>query len=101
MNLASIVPKVCVQCGKEKPAGKFYRHPAESDGYMRHCKACHNGITERNVREKPVVTERQWGDPTEEQIAAATAAIRQRWNKKTHKRRRSMAWVFRKAARIS
>lgn len=101
MNLASIVPKVCVQCGKEKPAGKFYRHPAEADGYMRHCKACHNGTTELNQRERPVVTERQWGDPTEEQIAAATAAIRQRWNQKTHKKRRSMAWVFRKAARIS
>lgn len=93
--------KRCIECGNEKPLSKFYKHPAEPDGLMRRCKGCHNGITSRNKLERPVVTERQWGDPSEEQIARATSAIRESWNAKTYRKRRAMAWVFRKAARTA
>lgn len=87
--------KVCNECHRDLLATKFYTHTGEPDGLMKHCKACHNGLTDRIEQERVVALERQWGDPSEEQIARAAAVIRQRWDAKTLVRRKKMSWLSR------
>lgn len=81
--------RVCSECGLEKLLAKYYRHPNGPDGFMSHCKACHNGCTETNRRQAAEAMERQLGDPSEEQIAMQTAEIRAKWSGEVMERRRS------------
>lgn len=67
--------KRCSRCGVAKPPTKFY-------GTMPHCKACHNGVTEPNLRRAVEIKERQNGEPDEEQIAMACLLIQQQWSAK-------------------
>lgn len=80
--------KTCCECGVEKLLAKYYRHPAEPDGFMRHCKACHNGCTRLACERRTAALERQWGDPSEEQIAAACLRLQAGWSEGVRKRRR-------------
>ena len=75
-----ILSKRCPECGTEKHRSKFYSHALNPDGLMRHCKACHNGVAATAATQRREKLERQWGDPTEEQIAAACEAIRAGWS---------------------
>lgn len=79
-------PQVCTQCGKQKTAANFYAG-------MRHCKLCHNAGVERERWASP---DRQWGDPSEEQIAKACMEFKASWTPKEAARRRAMAWVARR-----
>lgn len=85
--------KTCCECHRDLLVTKFYRHPGEEDGFMRHCKACHNGCIDLNDRVRPQTTERLWGDPTEEQIRRAAAEVRAGWSEKTMQKRRRTARV--------
>lgn len=65
--------KRCTRCGVAKPPTKFY-------GTMMHCKACHNGVTEPNLRRAVEIKERQAGEPSEREIAEACLLIQQQWS---------------------
>ena len=91
-----VLDKRCSECGEIKAAGKFYKHPDEPDGLMRHCKACHNGCTEMIARVRAENLERQWGDPTEEQIAEKCEIIRSGWSPKECQKRKAMKWLVRR-----
>lgn len=87
----NVIWKVCSECGTEKPASKYYKHPRQPDGLMPRCKACHMGCTQRNERVRVALLERQWGDPSEEQIRAACERLRSGWSKAKLARRRGKA----------
>lgn len=91
--------KTCTQCRRELLATKFYCHPGEPDGLMAHCKACHNGCYELAERSRVAALERQWGDPTEEQIVARAALIRSGWDEKTKARRVAANWLSKQLAK--
>ena len=79
--------KRCNECRKWLEVRRFYKHPAQPDGLMPHCKSCQNcGV----VRDRPVYGngERQWGDPTEEQIAAECLRFQAGWSQATRESRR-------------
>lgn len=88
--------KTCVECHRELQVTKFHRHPAEPDGFMSHCKACHNGCFETIERLRSAAIERQLGDPSEEQIAAACAAFQAKWSDEERIKRRERPWFARK-----
>lgn len=88
MTLFDGIGKVCSECGKEKPASKFYKHPGTLDGLMAHCKACHIGCTAWNERRQEMMRERQFGDPTEEQIRLACERLRAGWSEAKRARRK-------------
>jgi len=88
MTLFDGIGKVCSECGKDKPASKFYKHAGAPDGLMPHCKACHNGCTETNARRTAELMERQLGDPTEEQILMACERLRSGWSPAKRRRRK-------------
>lgn len=74
--------KRCIRCGVEKPPTKFH-------GTMPDCKACHNGVTEPNLRRSAEIKERQAGEPSEREIAEACLLIQQQWSfKKEASRKR-------------
>lgn len=81
--------QVCTQCGKTKRAINFYSG-------MSHCKLCHNAGVQRQLWASP---ERQWGDPSEEQIAEACAAFKASWTPKEAARRKKMNWLMRRAGK--
>lgn len=81
--------KTCAECGVEKDIRKFFKHSSEPDGLMQNCKACHIGTTELNQQRLAESNERQWGDPTEDQIAVACLAIQNEWTIKERIKRRS------------
>ncbi|NDD04999.1 MAG: hypothetical protein EB078_08840, partial [Proteobacteria bacterium] len=89
------VYKKCPECRKFLEARKFYKHPGSPDGLMAWCRSCMNCGT---VRERPVYNdgERLLGDPSEEQIAAACAAIRETWSHSVRERRRAASWLMRR-----
>lgn len=78
--------QVCAQCGKTKRAINFYAG-------MAHCKLCHNAGIERERWASP---DRQWGDPSEEQIAEACEAFKASWTPKMKQRRKAMNWLTRR-----
>lgn len=41
-NAAKPQHKVCNRCGLEKPYAVFYKDKSIKDGYLGHCKQCHN-----------------------------------------------------------
>lgn len=67
--------KRCIRCGVAKPPTKFH-------GSMSDCKACHNGVTEPNLRRAAEIKDRQAGEPSELEIAEACLLIQQRWSAK-------------------
>lgn len=71
----------CSRCNTFKPPTKFYAS-------MTHCKACHNGITEANLRRATEIKDRQDGEPDEGQIAEACRLIRQQWSLKKRESRK-------------
>ena len=81
--------KVCCECGEEKPVAKFYKHPWEPDGFMPRCKFCHNGGQELQRKQAEFFSERQLGDPSEEQIAAACRIFQAKWSAKKRASRRA------------
>jgi hypothetical protein len=97
-TLCRVLTKHCCECGGEKILAKFYRHPAESDGYMPRCKACHNGCTTWNESQRSFFAERQLGDPSEESIRATCQRLQARWTDKQRQRRRRAATELRPVA---
>lgn len=95
--------KICVECECEKLRTKFYCHPQSADGLMPHCKACHNGCREVNERMRIESLERQFGDPSEEEIAKRAEKIRSEWDEGTREKRLVAARVISKlsARRVS
>jgi hypothetical protein len=81
MTLFDGIGKVCAECGVDKPASKYHKHPQMPDGLMPVCKACRIGCTALNERRREAMLERQWGDPTEEQIRLACERLRGGWSK--------------------
>ncbi len=45
--------KVCVRCGRSKPAAEFYSDKRASDGLRSHCKECHREQTKKHCLENP------------------------------------------------
>lgn len=87
------VYKKCPECSKWLEARKFYKDLTKPDGLAAWCKSCMNcGV----VHDRPVYGkgERQWGDPTEDQIAAACLRFQASWSpavRESRKRIRCMA----------
>jgi hypothetical protein len=79
--------KRCSGCKKWHEDRKFYKNPSKPDGLMDECKSCHNCDI---VRDRPVYGdgERQFGDPSEEQIAAACLQLQATWTDKVRESRR-------------
>lgn len=48
-NMINLTPpttsKVCVKCGKQKPATEFYKHPTNADGLQAYCKECQSAAS--------------------------------------------------------
>lgn len=83
--------KKCAECGVEKSVRKFFNHPASPDGLMPRCKACHSGTTAWNELRRAETTERQPGDPSEDEIEAACLAIQGEWTDAERIKRRFWA----------
>jgi hypothetical protein len=78
--------KKCPECKRWLERRKFYKDSTKADGLMNWCTSCVNcGV----VRERPVYGggERQWGDPTEEQIAAACLMFQAGWSSEVRESR--------------
>jgi hypothetical protein len=89
----SDVYKKCPECRKWHEARKFYKDSSKPDGLMAWCKSCVNCDV---ARDRPVYGngERQFGDPTEEQIAAACLQFQSGWSpavRESRKKIRPMA----------
>lgn len=81
--------KRCPECKKHLEGRKFYKHPTNPDGLMNWCKSCVNcGV----IRDRPVYgdDERQWGDPTEEQITRECLRIQSAWSDRVRESRRKV-----------
>lgn len=79
--------KKCAECGIWLERRKFYKDSTKGDGLMSWCKSCVNcGVK----RDRPVYGdgERQWGDPSEQQIAAACLALQASWSPAVRESRR-------------
>ena len=71
--------KRCEGCAKHLENRKFYKDSTQPDGLMTWCKSCVNcGVN----RDRPVYGdgERQWGDPTEQQIAESCLSFQASWS---------------------
>jgi len=79
--------KRCPECSKWHEARKFYKDSTKPDGLSAWCKSCMNcGVTvERAVYGNG---ERQWGDPSEEQITAACLRLQASWTPAVRESRR-------------
>lgn len=91
-----VFEKLCSECGKTKPVSKFHKHPTERDGYMKVCKWCRNGGQELAARHARESLDRQFGDPTEDQIAALCLKLRLGWSEKETRKRKDAPWFWRK-----
>jgi MinD superfamily P-loop ATPase len=82
------VYKRCPECKKWHEARKFYKDSTTPDGLMSWCKSCMNCDI---VRDRPAYGngERQFGDPTEEQIAAECRLFQAKWSDKVRHRRKN------------
>ena len=83
------VYKRCPECKKSLEARKFYKDSTQQDGLALWCKSCMNcGV----VRDRPVYGdgERQFGDPTEGQIANECLAIQASWSPSVRESRKKV-----------
>jgi hypothetical protein len=81
--------KRCPECSKHLEARKFYKDSTQPGGLAVWCKSCMNcGVTiERAVYGNG---ERQWGDPSEEQITAACLRFQASWTPAVRESRRKV-----------
>jgi MinD superfamily P-loop ATPase len=81
--------KRCSECKRHIEIRKFYKDRTQPDGFSSWCKSCMNcGV----VRERAVYGdgERQWGDPTEEQIARECLRFQASWSNKVRQSRKGI-----------
>jgi hypothetical protein len=93
--------KKCPECSRWLENRKFYKDPTKEDGLMSWCKSCVNCDV---VRDRPAYGdgERQWGDPTEKQIANACLQFQASWSpavRESRKKPRLSAAALRRPSR--